>query len=278
MPSHFELGKTYTREQVATAIGMPPDRQGGNWLTGYDKWNSEFFVFCNVGTAGRTGHDYANRWDGKSLIWFGKGGTRLGQATIQEMISGELPVHVFWRGKDRAAFTYAGIAAAADVHDQTPVGVVWDFGSNQPLIEGGTPPTDRQRDWSDFRRGPPPSPGKRTVDFRDSETTLYLMRLEGSCESIMPSLPADHVVLKVGITNSPDRRLGEMNQGFPPGAALGWRLIRQRRFQNGMASFGAESDCLEELRQSGHWVGGEFAAMPRAAFNALVDRHWPEPS
>src|ERR1700694_2021399 len=54
----FEVGRQYTRAQVQDALNVPEDQRDGDWLTGYTRFNDELFVFCNVGTAGRTGHDY----------------------------------------------------------------------------------------------------------------------------------------------------------------------------------------------------------------------------
>ncbi|MGO4816334.1 hypothetical protein AB4156_43270, partial [Cupriavidus sp. 2MCAB6] len=145
-----------------------------NWATGYDKWGGEFFVFCNIGIAGRSGHDYANRWDGKTLHWFAKNGSRLGQPVIDEMIGGNAPVHIFWRGKDRAAFTYAGKAAAVAVYNQSPVAVLWSFAANEQQAEAPSETNHEAEVSLAFRRGPPPAPGERTVEIPDGETMLYL--------------------------------------------------------------------------------------------------------
>lgn len=277
MPSHFVVGEPYTREEIAEKIGMPADRRrGGNWATGYDKWAGEFFVFCNIGIAGRSGHDYANRWDGKALHWFAKNGSRLGQPVIDEMIARNAQVQIFWRGKDRAAFTYAGRATALTVYDQSPVAVVWSFESDEQQFEVGSQASEGTTAAPAFRRGPPPSPGERTVEIPDGETMLYLMQLEGDCHSILPTLTDEHIIIKVGISNSPSRRVTELNQGFPPGSKIGWRLLRHRRFESGMGAFLVESECLEQLRNAGQWIGGEFAVVHLPALDDLIKARWPD--
>src|ERR1700722_3140340 len=91
----FEIGRNYTREEIAEQIAMPRERsRGGPWTTGYDNWKGGNFMFCNVGVAGRTGHDYGNEWDGKRLIWFGKTLSNERQPSIRRMIAGREPVHV----------------------------------------------------------------------------------------------------------------------------------------------------------------------------------------
>ena len=57
----FQVGNTYKRRDVYKVIGIPEDTKGGNWDTGYARHENEWFIFCNVGIMGRTGHDYANK-------------------------------------------------------------------------------------------------------------------------------------------------------------------------------------------------------------------------
>ena len=124
--SQFKKGEKYARSDVAEIIGLPANRRhGGNWSTGYDTYNNEAYIFCNVGEAGRTGHDYANEWVGDELTWCGKTGTHRHQPLIRKLTDGTMPVHVFWRSCNRDAFTYAGKATAAAVEDTVPVRVRW---------------------------------------------------------------------------------------------------------------------------------------------------------
>ena len=124
----FEKGKTYTRAEVADMIDLPPERRsGGNWTTGYDSWNGEVFVFCNVGAAGRTGHNYKNKWIGDQLEWYGKTNSGKGHPSIQKMTVGSTPVHVFWRRSDKDRFHYAGSGRPSEVVDEVPVRIRWRF-------------------------------------------------------------------------------------------------------------------------------------------------------
>jgi putative restriction endonuclease len=91
-------------------------------------------VFCNVGSAGRTGHDYPNRWDGDQLVWSAKNRSNVSQPMMRAVASGSLPAHIFHRSADRSPFTYAGRAKAADMQDSTPVIVRWSF--EQPPAKG----------------------------------------------------------------------------------------------------------------------------------------------
>lgn len=117
----FVIGRRYDREQIADRLEMPGEhRKGGTWMTGYSRWDDSIYVFCNVGIPGRTGHEYANRWFGKDLVWYGKTGTTSDQPMIRDMLSGETKVHIFWRASNRAPFTYAGLGRAVAVREGPP--------------------------------------------------------------------------------------------------------------------------------------------------------------
>jgi 5-methylcytosine-specific restriction protein A len=100
---------------------------GGPWFTGYVEHEGNCFIFCNVGIRGRTGHDYANHFDGDRLVWFGKGPSKLEHESIQKLLYPKKNLYIFYRFNDRDQFTYAGIGRPHQVFDVTPVKVVWDF-------------------------------------------------------------------------------------------------------------------------------------------------------
>jgi hypothetical protein len=127
----FTLGRSYTRAEIRTALG-DTNTSGGAWDTGYREWNGEYFVFSNVGTSGRTGHDYANYWDGERLVWQAKSHTKIDNPEIQRLVGGRMPVHVFSRKRDRDPFAYHGLARPMAVTDTTPVGVTWAFDADLP--------------------------------------------------------------------------------------------------------------------------------------------------
>jgi hypothetical protein len=125
----FTEGQTYTREQVQDLLEVPKAQRHGNWDTGYNRFFDQVYVFANVGPAGRTGHDYDNRWEGEDFVWYAKNGTSLRQPLMADMAAGRLPIHVFWRTDNRnAAFSYAGAARVRDVEDDSPVLFRFNFG------------------------------------------------------------------------------------------------------------------------------------------------------
>jgi 5-methylcytosine-specific restriction enzyme A len=121
----FRAGRSYTRAEVLSSLGVA-DPGGGAWYTGYVQHEREHYIFCGVGSSGRTGHDYHNYFDGPDLVWRGRTGSNLRQPSIQQLLSGA-PVHVFYRYADRDPFTYAGRGIPVTTKDTSPVEVKWSF-------------------------------------------------------------------------------------------------------------------------------------------------------
>ena len=123
--SSFRVGWKYTRSEIQDILRVPVSARGGNWFTGYHKHNGAWFVFCNVGKAGRTGHDYVNYFEGDDLLWEGKTGSHIGQPSILDITSGGVPVLIFFRLGNRDPFIFAGSARATHVEDAQPIRVRW---------------------------------------------------------------------------------------------------------------------------------------------------------
>lgn len=121
----FLNGAAYARNDVFKAIGMDPLPKWGPFRNGYFEYDGAFFVFCNVGVPGRTGHDYPNRFDGEDLLWTGKTGSKRNHPSIMRMTSSNTEVHIFFRNDNREDFTYVGLGHAASVDDDVPVGIRW---------------------------------------------------------------------------------------------------------------------------------------------------------
>jgi 5-methylcytosine-specific restriction protein A len=120
----FEVGRPYTRKQVFSILGIG-NPKGGPWYTGYARHGADWFLFCGVGTAGRTGHDYKNRFKGKTLIWYGKTGTHASQRVIRQLVDGSGSVYIFYRKSDRDPFTFAGRGKAQEISRTSPVEITW---------------------------------------------------------------------------------------------------------------------------------------------------------
>ena len=130
----FVVGRNYSRGDVKELAGVRRDSVGGPWHTGVLEHNEEFLIFTNVGTAGRTGHDYDNRWEGPFLRSFHKRGSHLGWASVQRLLERDRVVHVFWRGSNTDPFVYAGYATAIEVEDRSPVEILWSFSDDAPDV------------------------------------------------------------------------------------------------------------------------------------------------
>lgn len=129
IPGLFQVGETYTREDIFTKLAIPLDKRPPDLLAHGPDW----YLFATVGTPGRTGHDYGNHWDGPELVWQGKNRSHLNQQTIKSLIHPEGVVHVFTREQDRSPFVYQGIGEAIAYEDTSPVTIRWRFNPAPPL-------------------------------------------------------------------------------------------------------------------------------------------------
>lgn len=128
MPDYdFVVGDQYTKSRIYRICSVPIEKQKGNWNTGYTSYEGDWFIFCNVGVPGRTGHDYENRFVGDDLVWFGKTESHVGQESIRSLLQPSGHIFVFYREEDRDPFTFAGIARAKEHKVTVPVEITWSF-------------------------------------------------------------------------------------------------------------------------------------------------------
>ena len=125
----FGIGAAYLRSDVKELAGLDRDAKGGPWDTGIVEHDGEFLIFANVGTEGRTGHDYGNRWEGEYLRWYHKQRSQIQWPSVQGLLTIGQAIHVFFRSSNRAPFVYAGLARPQQVLDSTPVEILWAFDS-----------------------------------------------------------------------------------------------------------------------------------------------------
>ena len=107
----FKVGKKYSREDVGYVCYPKEGRpKGGDWDTGYVRFNNNLIIFMNIGIPGRTGHDFPNDFNPETneITWFGKPNSHANQPTFKKLLSGELIPHFFARWKIGNKFTYLG--------------------------------------------------------------------------------------------------------------------------------------------------------------------------
>ena len=121
----LSTGAYYTRKEVWDKLkpGVPFPG-GGNWTTGYAKEGNQLFIFANIGVAGRTGHDFPNKYDSDSgtIEWFGKPNAHSAQPTFRELFLGQLVPQFFvrWDSKN-VNWLYLGTAQIQDYEDNVDV-------------------------------------------------------------------------------------------------------------------------------------------------------------
>ncbi|MEH2181662.1 HNH endonuclease [Nostoc sp.] len=130
MDYQFIRGQSYKRRDIYRIISLPEDTKGGNWETGYNRRKQDYFIFCNIGVAGTTGHDYNNHFLGNDLVWFGKNGSKIQQPTIQNLIHPKGKIYIFKRSSNKEPFIYLGLGKAKSFEETSPVKIIWEFIDN----------------------------------------------------------------------------------------------------------------------------------------------------
>ena len=119
--SKFVINGQYSRLDVWKAF-FPDDPYpgGGNWTTGYVRVDSCLVVFANIGTPGRTGHDFPNKFDPDTgqMTWYGKPNAHSGQETFRDIFRGALNLEIFVRwNSSKPRFLYLGSPAVEKYAD-----------------------------------------------------------------------------------------------------------------------------------------------------------------
>ena len=121
------MGQKYSRADIKELAGLSRTAKGGPWDTGIVEHNGEHLIFATIGEEGRTGHDYANDWEGDNLRWSHKTRSRSSWPSVQRLLGEESRVHAFWRESNSDAFTYGGRVKPIEVLGESPVSVLWAF-------------------------------------------------------------------------------------------------------------------------------------------------------
>jgi hypothetical protein len=124
-------------------------------------------------------------------------------------------------------------------------------------------------------RGPVPSYGGRSTVHADGPTEVYLMQLDGPVERLLPN--GHDPLLKLGLSNDVERRLAELNAGFPTILGLRWRKVRTWPCENGRAAWTLERAALLASHAAGWSLGGEFIACSLGQATALVQSYADDP-
>ena len=123
----FEVGVQYSRNDIYNILQVPEEIRRGNWETGYNKYNEDWFIFSNIGVPGRTGHDYDNYWLGDEFVWHGKTGSKISHDSIQSMLNPNGNIYLFTRDSNRSPFTFEGNVRVKSYKDTVPVTIVWEL-------------------------------------------------------------------------------------------------------------------------------------------------------
>ncbi|MBD9402285.1 HNH endonuclease [Comamonas sp. CMM02] len=131
--ANYKTDRTYTRGDIMSALGVTDT--GGAWFTGHVTHSGEHYIFCNIQVAGRTGPNYDNHFEGDELVWHTRKGAKFTHKVPAALISNTSPVHIFFREKNRDAFSYRGPAHALDWREGASAMIRWGFATDESIPE-----------------------------------------------------------------------------------------------------------------------------------------------
>ena len=109
---NLSAGNLYTRKTIWKKMYPELDYpNGGPWATGYVQDGENLLAFANLGSPGRTGHDFPNSFDDKTkrMEWFGKPNAHSEQPTFRKLFQGKTKLLMFVRWNNASPlFTYLG--------------------------------------------------------------------------------------------------------------------------------------------------------------------------
>jgi 5-methylcytosine-specific restriction protein A len=126
----FMIDKEYRKKDIYEIIRVPTDTHGGNWDTGYNFFNNDFFIFANINIPGRTGHNYENRFEGDLFRWYAKSYTKLNNPQIQLLLNPPEYVYIFYRFDNSKPYIFAGTGIPFSYQDTSPVQITWKILNN----------------------------------------------------------------------------------------------------------------------------------------------------
>lgn len=128
-------------------------------------------------------------------------------------------------------------------------------------------------------KGPRPSAGQRLLNRSSGPAATYCFKLEGSALSQVSSRIAPSwrqwTVYKVGFSNNPERRRGELNAYLPDEATLRWAPFMAQWHTDEINAWAMEQEVFRQLlaRSATHVKGEILAARPsvlEAAWSAAI--------
>jgi hypothetical protein len=118
--------------------------------------------------------------------------------------------------------------------------------------------------------GPVPSFGSFDSVRDDGCTQIYLMELVAQPPFAAMARTQRGPIFKIGRTNEPVRRRLELNQGFPPGIGLEWRLVGTLECPDARVAHAVEQAALDRCEAGGHCIGREFVSLSLAKATQIM--------
>ena len=167
-----------------------------------------------------------------------------------------------WKNRGRV------IASQAELMHEHDANFVWAWPVQEVSVYGQPPLNGGDGGEVSFEiahsptKGLKPVFGPRTSNYEDGPCYLYVMQFEGNLPDFLGSKQWEMIgklLLKVGYSNDTNRRLSEINSGFPASAKARWKLRTQSKpFPDAESAKKAEDELKILFNDIGASQGGEF--------------------
>lgn len=190
-----------------------------------------------------------------------------------------VPVKRAWRVSRRIAIQYAAprtdwrirgrvIASQGELMDEVDAEKVWAWPVREVSVFGRTSLLTSSAEEIAFdqayspSRGVAPSFGEILTTRVDGPCCLYLLQFEGDLATFLGRSHLevrDQKLIKVGFSNDLDRRVSEVNSGFPPSAKARWKMrLKSRPFPSAKDALDAENRLKKAFDCGSASQGREF--------------------
>lgn len=178
-----------------------------------------------------------------------------------------------WKNRGRV------IASQAELMHEHDAKFVWRWPVRETSVFGQPPisePPDEDVPFIDSynpSKGVAPSFGQRVSQYEDGPACLYAVQFDGPIEHLLGGKPFEYVgmvLVKIGYTNDTQRRLAEINSGFPPASKFRWiPKLKSADFLGADKAKAAEDELKIELSRTEKSLGNEFFLCRERKFDGI---------
>ena len=122
----FSINHRYSGTEIANIVNpntINKKKVGGKYATTDYVHESLGYILLNIGTPGRTGHEFDNRYNPKlnTVTWFGKPRSTSLHKNIKKLITKKIKPYIFVRWNNREKYKFVGRGITLGFIDNVPI-------------------------------------------------------------------------------------------------------------------------------------------------------------